>query len=170
MKKNIKGITSFKLAPYNRGIELVVFIGLSKKEILKELSKNSHILNFESKDKDVISFLKKGIKKIKKDVDFSILQNFEKSYVTEGLFYNFHKELNFFLIVLPEINIKRLEDKNYLIELQITISHELMHLSQKFLKLFFDRNIEIEAEAYFHDNLTRQIMNEILNNNLDINL
>jgi hypothetical protein len=41
----------------------------------------------------------------------------------------------------------------------ITLAHELLHLCQEFLPMFLDRDVEHEAEAYFHTNLMTKIIN-----------
>lgn len=41
----------------------------------------------------------------------------------------------------------------------VTLAHELLHLCQEFLPTFLDRDVEHEAEAYFHTNLMNKIIN-----------
>jgi hypothetical protein len=38
-----------------------------------------------------------------------------------------------------------------------TLSHEVLHLCQEFLPTFLDRNLEKEAEAYFHSYIVEKI-------------
>jgi putative lipase involved disintegration of autophagic bodies len=40
----------------------------------------------------------------------------------------------------------------------ITVAHELLHLCQEFLPTFFNRDIEHEAEAYFHTYIMTKII------------
>jgi len=43
------------------------------------------------------------------------------------------------------------------------LAHELIHLGQFYLSNVLDRNVEIEAEAYFHTYMMMQVL-EVLNN------
>ena len=40
----------------------------------------------------------------------------------------------------------------------VTLSHEILHLCQFLLPDFIDRNVEVEAEAYFHSHIMSQCL------------
>jgi hypothetical protein len=42
-------------------------------------------------------------------------------------------------------------------ENMVSLAHEIIHLCQTFLPKYFDRNNEMENEAYFHSHIMRQI-------------
>ena len=53
-------------------------------------------------------------------------------------------------------------------ESMITLSHECIHICQRILPIYLNRDVEHEAEAYFHDYLMREAVRIVSENNVHL--
>ena len=101
------------------------------------------IKNFARFKTDLLNMIldhKEGIDKL----------NDEKNESRGCLFYDSEKE-DYYIMVLRE-GFNPHDPEN-----MTSLAHEVLHLCQIFLPKFFDRNLEMENEAYFHSHIMRQI-------------
>ena len=150
----IKGIG---LAPYDTGAEVWVISGFTYDECidyfsneyvdqirgqLLGLSHIKHVSKRIEKIKNLLSLNRKEVDDLAKDEGGS-----------SGVIFHNPGEIDVFVMVL-----QKSLDKTNPMECQ-TIFHECLHISQLFLPTFLNRDIEMEAEAYFIKSIFSQIIN-----------
>lgn len=150
----IKGID---LSPYDSNSEVWVISGYDYDECVDYFS-NEYIDQIRGQLTGLkhIKYVSKRIEKIKKlltkyRTDVDDLSKDEGN--GSGVVFHTPGEVDIFIIVLS----KSL-DKFKPLDCQ-TVFHECLHVSQLFLPTFLDRDIEMEAEAYFIKRMFIEIIN-----------
>ncbi len=140
-----KKLFYFTTRPYGEA-SIFVSIGLTKDELVNAFDPKKHPENFN---------FPMHLKQIKKNV---VLRECLEIAMTDcdhlrGLMHSWEDQEG---------------ERGYLIHIDpthithtdfiLTIAHEVLHLCQRHLSIYFNRNVEVEAEAYFHEDLTKRIV------------
>jgi hypothetical protein len=162
----MRGISKFKLSPYSENTWLFVLVQPTVEEVEKHFTTTKSDL-FSLDTIANIKYFSTFAKLTKEKFHFNLeeQQRVEKG---DGFIDYFAEDLNVYVIVISELTAERKNNPEELVQYTSTVSHELLHLCQKFLPKYLNRDIEFEAEAYFHQSLLLKIMKEVLNDDLDI--
>ena len=146
-----KKLYYFTTQPYG-SCQIIVSIGLAEEELVNAFNPIKHPENFSKvkhisalkRNAAIKEFVESNVKHMEGTLGFMSKLEFENGVEMYHIHIGMgerYTELEFFL----------------------TVSHEVLHLCQRHLPPYFNRDKEIEAEAYFHENLTRKII-EAYNN------
>jgi len=145
-KKRIKSIGTVRLSPYWCGGVVLVSLGMSSKDILEHIAEN-----YLGGDRSTMRNLrrwKKLVSESKKEID----RVNDLKCTTKGSLIcdsNSCDDPVLLMLVSPDFDFSNTED-------MITLAHECLHLCQRMLPIYLDRDQEHEAEAYFHSYLMRE--------------
>ena len=150
-----KVINVYKLTPYDRSEVLLFFYNVTQEEALATINAgNMHNVPKSMSQIKTVSRSKELLREMLND-----------SPETFDTFNGFHqydeefKKIGLRVIWMNKVGTLR--------DFYATLSHELLHLCQTFLPRYLNRNVELEAEAYFHSNLLRAISEEVEQNASD---
>ncbi len=145
-------ITHISLEPYSTK-SLIFVSGYSGQELYDYLDASyimhenvtptlKKIKSFNIEKKELLEFVKKDMS------DFDLLN--DETAVGRGCFF-YDNPKGLYIIGM------RAGFNPYDPENMTSLAHEVLHLCQVFLPQFFERDIEMENEAYFHSRLMREI-------------
>jgi len=151
-KKRIKSIDVVRLSPYWCGGVVLVSCGMSSKEILEYIAES-----YECHDvlcrKNLVRW-RKLVSESKNEID----KVNDLKCTTKGTLWcdsNSCDDPVLLMLISPDFDSSNTED-------MITLAHECLHLCQRILPIYLDRDQEHEAEAYFHGYLMRECLKIIL--------
>lgn len=169
MNQKIRGFTRLSLAPYDQKGKLIIFIGASREDIEKHLTSllQSELYNTNIRN---LSALSETVKYLKSylDLDETVAIGSQEAGNFNACVDHVYDDCGFYLMFLPAFYQSYLENPQYLTEYTLTVTHEVLHVCQSFLPKFLNRNKELEAEAYFHQMLSKAIMKELIVDDLDV--
>ena len=143
------------LEPYAPNEEVLVISGYTAEEV-KEAIRKHFTTHFKL---DSIHKIRDTMKAMNVYLDFckeleTWINNCKNNTGPNDGFFANHKTDNiesYVIVLRKELDRDKYRDV-------ITISHEVLHLCQAFLPRFLNRDVEHEAEAYFHKRITEQIL------------
>ena len=146
-----KKLFYFTTQPYG-SCQIIVSLGLTSEELVNAFNPLKHPENFSKVN---------NVGDIKRNL---AIKNFVESNVSDsGELVGFLGYIEFMNgVKMYHIHID-MGEKYTELEFFLTVSHEVLHLCQRHLPTYFNRDKEAEAEAYFHENLTKKII-EAYNN------
>ncbi len=150
------GVATLNLKPYSDYHHVLVSFGVPDDEILQRMTINGPVYYGEAKNLKQIKSRYKSLKAMEEVVRESPFE--ENSNGRLAWSNELYKDCGWLLLRFKQKPDFTKMTPQEICEFSITVSHEVLHICQFFLTDYLDRNEEAEAEAYFHDNLMREIL------------
>ena len=145
-KKRIKSSDVVRLSPYWCGGVVLVSCGMSSKEILEYIAE-SYLCHDVSCRKNLVRW-RRLIRESRKSID---RVNDLKCTTKGSVMWDSDScdDPVLLMLISPDFDFSNTED-------MITLAHECLHLCQRLLPIYLNRDEEMEGEAYFHSYLMRE--------------